>query len=478
MDIGKIDLERWELVVELFRRRNFDQFTCGINYRGKFVRHKKQDEALLSLTDSGINYVLYGGCIGGGKSDLGAFWLIMACLAYPGIRVYVARNELNKILDSCFVSIKDVCKRVGYSNFTFNANKNYVKFHNESIMDFIEVKYKPSDPLFEDLGSVPYTMGWIEEGGEVHENGMVKLLERTGRYKNEVYDISKKVLITCNPKKNWMYRDYYLPFKRGELPGNKAFIESFLDDNPFLTEEYKDSVIELYRNRESDKKRLLEGDWDYDEASDLLCDYEAIQSIFGNDHVSGGTYYITCDVARLGSDKAVILVWSDWQIVDFASFDKSRTTDIIANIELFRKRYKVPKKNCVADEDGIGGGVVDFCGIQGFVNQKAPIHTGKNTYNYNSIQDQCLYLLADKINAGQIWFRARATPDIMNRVVLELDQIRSNLLNSGKLSTKSKAKIRDDIKGSPDWRDAMALRVYFDLKPPRKNMITFISGFN
>lgn len=477
MGIGSIKLSKCEAFVELFKRGNFDMFTGGINYKGDNVKHEKQDTALCALTDDLCNYILYGGCIGGGKSELGAFWVLMMCLAYPGARVYVARNELNKILDSCYVSIKDVAKRVGYSDFTFNANKNYLKFSNGSILDFIEVKYKPSDPLFEDLGSVPYTAGWIEEGGEIHEDGMIKLLERTGRYKNTEYGLKKKVLITCNPKKNWMYREYYLPFKLGTLDNDKVFVESFIDDNPFLSDEYKDSVRKMYATRESDRKRLLEGNWDYDTTDDLLCDYNSILGIFENDHVDVGRAYLSCDAARFGSDLAVILIWMGWVIVDFAVYEKSKVTDLVRDIELFRRRYRIPKNRCIADEDGVGGGVVDICGILGFVNQKPPIANGKNNHNYNTIQDQCLYMLSDKINDGSVWFKAATTGSIKDRIVLELDQIRSVVLNNGRLSTKPKIKIREDIKGSPDWRDAMSLRCYFDLNPPTRNLISFIDGF-
>jgi len=474
--IDDLKVEKWELHLELFKRGNYDNFVGGV-IDGKVVRHEKQDYALKILRDEISNYVLYGGCIGGGKSELGSYWLVMMSLLYPGIRSYVARNELNKILDSCYVSIKDICKRIGYSDFTFNANKNFIKFSNGSVIDFVEVKYKPSDPLFEDLGSVPYTIGWVEEGGEIDERGFTKLVERTGRYKNLKYKILDKVLTTCNPKKNWMYLRFYVPYKGGFLPSNMCFIESYMDDNPFLPESYKEKVRSLYSDKEGERKRLLEGDWEYSESNDLLCDYDSIVSIFSNDHVHKGRTYITCDVARLGSDKAILLVWSGFVIVDYYVYDKSKITEIISTIDLLRRKYKVPKNRVIADEDGVGGGVVDVAGILGFVNQKPAIPNKLNQSNYASIQDQCLYLLADKINEGGIWFEANCEKLDRDRIILELDQIRSVEKSNGKLGTKPKSKIRLDIKGSPDYRDAMALRMYFELKPVRRSLISFSSGF-
>lgn len=35
-------------------------------------------------------------------------------------------------------------------------------------IDFLDLQYKPSDPLYERYGSIEFTGGWIEEGGEVN----------------------------------------------------------------------------------------------------------------------------------------------------------------------------------------------------------------------------------------------------------------------------------------------------------------------
>ena len=46
--------------------------------------------------------------------------------------------------------------------------KSFIKLVNGSHINFIEIKYRPSNPMFEDLGSTEYTCGWIEEVGEIH----------------------------------------------------------------------------------------------------------------------------------------------------------------------------------------------------------------------------------------------------------------------------------------------------------------------
>ena len=53
----------------------------------------------------------------------------------------------------------------------------------------------------------------------------------------------------------------------------------------------------------------------------------------------------------------------------------------------------------------------------------------------------------------------------------ELDQIQSKVNDIGKLDCKSKSDIKQDIGRSPDYRDAILMRVYFDLKPSRKRFM-------
>ena len=45
--------------------------------------------------------------------------------------------------------------------------------------------------------------------------------------------------------------------------------------------------------------------------------------------------------------------------------DRSKTTDIQTWIINKQKKYRIPNHKCIVDEDGVGGGVVDNCDIQG-----------------------------------------------------------------------------------------------------------------
>lgn len=151
--------------VELFKRGEFGFIT---DREGK--RHEKQGQALTILTDTDHVEVLYGGAAGGAKSWTGAVWLLFMCLAYPGTKWFIGRAELKRITQSTYITFKKVCSMYGCTEelYTFNGQLNYIQFFNGSRIDFLDLQYKPSDPLYERYGSIEFTGGWIEEGGEVN----------------------------------------------------------------------------------------------------------------------------------------------------------------------------------------------------------------------------------------------------------------------------------------------------------------------
>ena len=144
---------------------------------------------------------------------------------------------------------------------------------------------------------------------------------------NDKYDITGKLLLTCNPKKNWLYTTFYKPFQHHQLPGNMAFIQSLVTDNDFRE---KGSVEKLKGiTNKAKRERLLYGNWDYEDNPYQLADQERIEEIYDNDHIQESVSYLTVDVARYGSDKAVIIAWKGWIVKEIISFDISSTQDIV-----------------------------------------------------------------------------------------------------------------------------------------------------
>lgn len=453
---------RTSIMTECFRRGIFDFVTVRDD-----KKHEKQDEALRILVDKKHSEFLYGGAAGGAKSWTGAVWVIFMALAYPGTRYFVGRSVLKRLMESTMPTFMKVFKAYGITDnlYRYNGSYNYYQFYNGSRIDFVALARNPSDPFYETLGSIEYTSGWIEEAGEVCFDAYDTLRTRINRQLNDEYGILGKLFVTCNPKKNWMFRLFYEPWKKGVLDPKKYYMPCLVQENPFIDSGYIDKLREI--GDKVKKQRLLYGDWDYEDNPNALCQYDDICAIFGNKIATrNGNYYLTADIARFGSDAARILVWNGYTVVDLRCFDVSSTVDIEQCIFFFQLKYHIPTSRCIADEDGLGGGVVDHTGCIGFRNQSSPMPepTEYTRENYANLQTQCGYRLAEHINNHDVGFEPTlVSEEDKEQIVLEVEQLQTwNGDNDGKLQLKPKAQIKEDIGHSPDWRDAMLMRCYFD----------------
>ena len=175
--------------------------------------------------------------------------------------------------------------------------------------------------------------------------------------------------------------------------------------------------------------------------------------------------YLTADIARFGSDLCVIGVWRGWELIEIHTMATSATTEIQALINTLRMKYNIPKGNCIADEDGVGGGVVDNTGIVGFKNNSTPLEENGRPTNYKNLQTQCLYRLAERINSNGIYISAELSERTKEMITEELEQIKSDNKDGQKLSVINKDTVKQAIGRSPDYRDMLLMREYFDLKP-------------
>ena len=449
LDILSLDIER-------FKQGMFG-FICE---NGRHM-HVKQREALLDLTDKDSREVFYGGAAGGAKSWTGAAWLTFCSLAYPGTRWFVGRSRLNDLREGTKITFAKVFNAYGIDSnqVAYNGQDNFYKFANGSTITFLEMRYLPSDPLYERYGSKEFTGGWIEEAGEVPSMAFEVVRSRVGRHMNDHYGLPPVLFITANPKRNWLYSRYYLGYVKGGLPDGVRVVLSGVDDNPFIESVYKENLEKL--TDQVTKDRLLYGKWDYDTNPYALIDKLAYDDLFRAEVADDtGATYITADIARQGSDRAVILVWRGHTVIDMRVLPKSGIDELAGLIKSLMKRYQVPSYRVVADEDGVGGGVVDICKIRGFSNG------GKvwNNENYANLKTQCAYKTASDINDGLYGFRCELDENTKEQVRQELEQLQNAAPDKdGKLTIKKKEDIKRDIGRSPDFSDAIIMRKYFDL---------------
>lgn len=374
----------------------------------------------------------------------------------------MGRSKLKNLKETTLNTFFEVSDKLGLSSqFHFNAQSNIVYFKNGSEIILKDLFLYPSDQNFDSLGSLEITGAFIDECNQITFKAW-QIVKSRIRYKLTEYNLIPKLLGTCNPAKNWTYTEFYKPSKLKQLEPYRKFIQALPKDNPHLHPSYIESLSMLDKNS---KERLLFGNWEYDDDPNSLCDYDAITDIFTNT-LPKGNAYITADIARMGSDKAIIAVWNGFTIVELVVFNKSLMTDIQQSITALKAKYSIGNSNIIADEDGVGGGVVDNLKIKGFVNNSTPVSKPNEKANYFNLQSQCGYLLAQKINERAIAISCEVATDSRTEIIEDLEQLKSYETDKdGKLRILPKEKIKEAIGRSPDWRDVLLMRMYFELNP-------------
>lgn len=422
----------------------------------------KQKQALDYLTDNETSYIGYGGAAGGGKSVLGCKWLMEMAFYCPKTKYFIGRDNIKDTRASVLYTWTEIAQKIGFKKYKFNDSG--IELDNGSVIELLDLSFYPyKDPLFDRFGSKEYTMGWLEEAQQAHSLAFEVLKTRVGRWKNKELNIPAKILCTFNPSKNWVDDTFYRPYIKNQETNDTRFIFALPTDNPYLPEEY----IERLRNLkdETTKQRLLYGNFDYDSDPTAMIDYDAIKNIWTNIYAEVGRKYMTCDVARYGSDKAIILIWDGFTIIDYVQFDKSATTEIQQAINGLRVKYKIPTSNIVIDDDGVGGGVVDnIHGSIGFVNNSRAFDS-----QFANLKTECGYKLSEMIHA--IHFMANVSQENKEAIERELGQLKTfDSDKDGKLKLLPKEYIKENIGRSPDWLDNFIMRMYFEVKPKTSGM--------
>lgn len=380
------------------------------------------------------------------------------CLNYPGVRYFIGREELKSLKETTVKTFFKVAKFHGVSD-TFRYYEHYsaIKFHNGSEISLIELKYIPSDPMFERFGSTEYTGGFIDEASEVHFNAFDTLKARVGRHLNQLYNIPVKILLACNPKKNWLYFTFYKPWKDGCLDKLYAFIRALASENDKIDKGYLDALDEI--KDKTLKARYKYGEWDYEDDPLTLVDYEASTNIFTNSHVLPGKRYITADIARFGADKIIIRTWNGLRVENRIERQGLKITETANLVKQLATQNAVPMSQVIVDEDGVGGGVVDIIKCKGFVAGSSPLYGA----NFNMLKSQCGYRLAEMINENLIF--ENASPELQEKILEELAQLkRLHETSDKKQGIMPKEKIKDMIGRSPDDLDTYIMRMLPELK--------------
>jgi hypothetical protein len=256
----------------------------------------------------------------------------------------------------------------------------------------------------------------------------------------------------------------YIPYKEGKLPPQFQFIQALFGDNTYTASEYGEQLKQI--TDKAQRERLMYGNWEYDDDPTALISYDAIIDIFTANVEPSIERYITADIARYGQDSTVIGVWEGLYCKQVLKYQKQGLEQTVQKLKDLAQIHQVPYSHIIVDEDGVGGGIVDFMkGIKGFVNNSQAIEnqaTGKPD-NYANLKTQCYYTLADRINNHKIRVDITDSTD-KKHLIEELEQVKTRDLDKeGKLKLITKEEVKERLGRSPDFSDMLMMRMWYEL---------------
>lgn len=219
------------------------------------------------------------------NSYLGSAWLVSSCIRFPKISMIVARKELKVLKATTWKTIKNIMdewKLEEDVNYHINNADGVITFWNGSTISQLDLAPQPSDPDYNNLGSLEITGAFIDEVAEISEKAVEVLASRI-RYRIAETFVVGKILMSCNPTLNWPRRTFVqdddgFPVR---LPRGYRFIRFSLFDNP------DEKFRAIYFNKlskirdKATRLRLLYGNWDFVEGNTMA----AYWSFDGESHL-------------------------------------------------------------------------------------------------------------------------------------------------------------------------------------------------
>lgn len=466
-----------------------------------------QELARQLFDDPQVVSIVFGGGAGGGKSFLIGLLCAIACKKYRGTRWGLARKELKSLKQTTLATlISKVHKTLGISEADYKLNllDSTIEYSNGSQILLLDLTAKPSDPEMESLGSLELTGAFVDEVGEVNKKAFDVLSSRVNRWMNKEYGITGKVVASCNPSPGFVRQEYYDKYdqlgggrmqkwKNGHvwvdgvrLDAYNAYVRSTVLDNPFIDDNY---VEGLRRLPPQEKKRLLEGDWNYLDEDDSLFQMALVDKMTvyslpekfydeeGNQIEEDGkpkkfNKYIGVDPSDSGKDDTVVTLVEEGVICEqFEVKSPQGKDDIISffiagKIIAFAEKHGFTKalaRNITIEGNGIGAALRDALKTMGWTVQvyMATLQT-RNDGFYEFMVD------ADE---GKI--------KILNTVIEKghlLRQLTAHRydLDTGKPRVTRKKELRQLLGRSPDHADSAMIANMAANKMKPKNISSYI----
>lgn len=260
------------------------------------------------------------------------------------------------------------------------------------------------------------------------------------------------------------------------------FIRGDLSDNAILLKSQPTYYANVSQGGSAAIARNLEGNWNIKDVSDEMVTRSQMEYMFDEDRqaLRTGTKYISIDVALLGVDNFVIVIWDGMHIEDVLVKQRITSGEAYSITQDILNEYGVRESNMVYDYTGNGQALNDFKRAYP-VKPQSPAVGAEN--NYDSIKSQILYKFGIALQEGQITCSVNVANKLFEygkgtkKEKLSFKEIMQNerralmiAESTGKTKMLSKKDMKKILGGqSPDFLEAVAYRMVFELDKKKKN---------
>jgi len=202
---------------------------------------------------------------------------------------------------------------------------------------------------------------------------------------------------------------------------------------------------------------LRDGDWDFDESPDLLFETESmLQAFVAAPNEYSGKGYITCDAAAMGEDRTVICIWRGLYLVKIFTFKHKYPHEVAEVLRTMASERGIPLSNVVVDADGLGIGIAGILRCKEFNNGSSAV----DKEHYANLKAECYFKLSEYMALNKVFI---IDHEHKEGIMKELDLIRDRTKEDKRKAVSTKDEIKQGIGYSPDFADAIMMRMYFEL---------------
>ena len=418
----------------------------------------KQIEADQTIEGPSCKYLLYGGAKGGGKSVFGCYWIFLKCLEL------IKKFDIRVTGYPVPVGFMGRKRGVDFNDTTLETFKRFIppslyKIREQDkeivILDRVKIIYGgfDSEENIKKFNSAEFAYFFIDQAEEITRDDF-GLLCGTLRLSVKKQPVVVKGLLTANPADCWLKDEFIHNNKQ-----THRFLQALPSDNPFLPEDYVETLREAFRHRPELVEAYVHGNWDVIAGSQLVIKPSWVRSSVKRE-ISESTQkrVVACDPARYGDDETVIYVLEGPRIIHSQFYGQRDTMYTAGHLLALQRKYQA--KLIAVDSIGIGGGIVDR-----LKELKAPVFpinvgerasTEKEQKQYQNKRAEIYW------KAGLLFADEKISIPDEPLLIRQLGNVQYEVVDSnGKIKIEPKQKIKERMGGkSPDRADAFVLGLY------------------